>query len=819
MSDSRDGVRGIVIELSRSVVPDSVRRSYALKFGLWFVVLTVVIGAGGLATTGVLADDARADTNQDLVGVTSQTANSLENWNDRNHNLNEIVAGNVDGNNTLVQIEENLRTDSLSAMPPYVTSLHYVDVESNRVLASTTDGNEVGERLENVAGTDASTGQAWATEENLAFDGTRGVSGVYTDEDTTKVAYYRDVDGGGAGEDRVLVLVADLEASSIGLGSDTSASGFVQVVDGSGTVAFDELDGRYGQAYYGGSESPVLQAAMASAAGVNEYAGSPVADQLGTDSYLVVHKQVEGTNWVVLRHENPQEVYGFVSNVQQLGVVGTIVLVVIIGVFATALSLRTSRSIDRLKEKAQRIEEEDLDVDFSTKRIDSVGQLYDAFGEMQASLREQIRRAEDARDDAERLNDHLEQKVESYNEVMQAASEGDLTKRMNPKSEHEAMAELGHEFNEMIADFESAVVELQYFASDVATASERVNENVEEVDTASRRVTEAIQKISDGAEKQHARFQDVSSEVDELSSTIEEIASTSSEVADIAHETAETGREGREAAGEAIESIDAIERGANNAVAEIERLDDEMEKVDELVEVISDLAHQINMMALNANIEASRGGSSSAGDDGFQVVAQEVKELDEEAKEAAEDIEARLERIDEQTERTASQVRAVNEHVSENADSVLAAASALDEVAEYAQETNTGVQEISAATEEQAASTEEVVAMTEGATEISNRTASEAETVAAAAEEQTANLADVSGSADRLSQRASDLWDALAAFEVASDGTEGDAAEDDGEGGDERVAELPSTDGGATDVDFGDDDGDAGDDFEWSVDE
>jgi len=780
MSDSRDGVRGIVIELSRSVVPDSVRRSYALKFGLWFVVLTVVIGAGGLATTGVLADDARADTNQDLVGVTSQTANSLENWNDRNHNLNEIVAGNVDGNNTLVQIEENLRTDSLRAMPPYVTSLHYVDVESNRVLASTTDGNEVGERLENVAGTDASTGQAWATEENLAFDGTRGVSGVYTDEDTTKVAYYRDVDGGGAGEDRVLVLVADLEASSIGLGSDTSASGFVQVVDGSGTVAFDELDGRYGQAYYGGSESPVLQAAMASAAGVNEYAGSPVADQLGTDSYLVVHKQVEGTNWVVLRHENPQEVYGFVSNVQQLGVVGTIVLVVIIGVFATALSLRTSRSIDRLKEKAQRIEEEDLDVDFSTKRIDSVGQLYDAFGEMQASLREQIRRAEDARDDAERLNDHLEQKVESYNEVMQAASEGDLTKRMNPKSEHEAMAELGHEFNEMIADFESAVVELQYFASDVATASERVNENVEEVDTASRRVTEAIQKISDGAEKQHARFQDVSSEVDELSSTIEEIASTSSEVADIAHETAETGREGREAAGEAIESIDAIERGANNAVAEIERLDDEMEKVDELVEVISDLAHQINMMALNANIEASRGDNGGDGEgEGFSVVAGQIKEFAAESKDATDDIEESLEQIRGQADTAVREVRGASERIEANKQSVRDAATALDTVADYAEQTNDGVQEIKSSTNYQARSTEEIVPMVEDAAKVSERTSGESEAVAAAAEEQTASLTEVNDSMSTLAEDAEALKRELGQFRASEFNTASAISNDD----------------------------------------
>lgn len=101
--------------------------------------------------------------------------------------------------------------------------------------------------------------------------------------------------------------------------------------------------------------------------------------------------------------------------------------------------------------------------------------------------------------------------------------------------------------------------------------------------------------------------------------------------------------------------------------------------------------------------------------------------------------------------------------------------------------------------------------MTEGATEISNRTASEAETVAAAAEEQTANLSDVSDSADRLSDRASDLWTALEAFEV-DDAAETDAGDDgDADGGDgEAVAVAGSADGGTA----ADSDGD--DAFEWS---
>ncbi|MFC6952497.1 methyl-accepting chemotaxis protein [Halorubellus litoreus] len=780
--DARSDDGGRLLALSRTIVPERIRRSYALKFGMWFVVLTIIVGVAGLGATSFIADGATGDANQDLLGVTSQTANSIENWNDRNHNLVEIVARNVDENATYTHVERELESESLAAMPAYVTGIHYVDLDAERVLASTTDRNEVGERLASVASsTTPNSRQAWAAESNYAFEGTTGVSDVYTHDDTTKVAYYRRVSNATAADGgRALVVVADLEAADIGIGSDASEDGFVQVVDEDGVVAFDERDRRYGKAYYGGASSAVVETAQSSTAGVNRYSASPAVEYaLSTDEYLVAHERVDGTNWVVLRHENPASVYGFASSVERLGLVGTISLVFVVGVFATTLSLRTSRSIDRLKRKARRVEDGDLDVDFSTARVDSIGQLYGAFDATQRSLREQIRRAEAARDDAEQLNEHLERKVSAYSEVMQATSDGDLTRRMDPESENEAMSTIAEEFNDMMTDFERAVVELQSFASDVAAASDRVNENVDEVDTASRRVTEAIQKISDGAEEQNARFQDVSAEVDELSSTTEEIASTSSEVADLAERTAETGREGREAAEAAIESVEEIEQGASNAVAEIERLDDEMEKVDELVAVISDLAHQTNMLALNANIEASRGGGGDEGGEGFSVVAGQIKEFAAESKEAAADIEASLEQIREQADAAVDEVKGASARIAENEQSVRDAAAALEDVADYAEQTNDGVQEITESTQYQARSTEEIVPMVDDAARISERTSEESETAAAAAEEQTAALTEVSESMSSLAATAEELDQELGRFEASKFERAMPAADDD----------------------------------------
>jgi len=613
--------------------------------------------------------------------------------------------------------------------------------------------------------------------------------------------------------ERSIVLVLDLEALSNSTLPATNDGSYAVVTSEGKTVLSRDTDS-------------ILEPDAVATSGLDlSKSFDRVADENGNETVVGIANV--GTNdWEMTRRTSAQNAFQLQSFVEFgiAGMLGAVALV--LGVVGLTLVRNTVGGITTLSGHARRLREGDLDTAVTVERSDELGELGGAFDEMRESLRDQIAAARAAREEAEErreaadaFSEHLQSKADAYSETMDACADGDLTLRLDGSTESEAMTAVARSFNDMMEDLEATVRATREFAQAVEGESGSVATSTGEVRQASAQVTESVQEISVGTDEQREKLESVSSEMESLATTTEEIAASANEVADTAERSASVGRDGKAAAEDAIEGMRAIEGETEDAVAEIDALETQMREVDKLVEFISDVAHQTNMLALNANIEASRGGSSSAGDDGFQVVAQEVKELAEEAKEAAEDIEARLERIDEQTERTASQVRAVNEHVSENADSVLAASSALDEVAEYAQETNTGVQEISAATEEQAASTEEVVAMTEGATEISNRTASEAETVAAAAEEQTANLADVSGSADRLSQRASDLWDALAAFEVASDGTEGDAAEDDGEGGDERVAELPSTDGGATDVDFGDDDGDAGDDFEWSVDE
>jgi len=757
----------------RRIVPRAIRRSYALKFAIVLLVLGVAVGAIGVVATDQVQTEVESIVHDDHAEAAVQQAQAIENWNSNNEDSVEAMArssaiesGDEEAIRSYLE-DEITERHGLTQVGQTNPQLHYINVETGEVEASTKGDPGTGESVTSLEG-------AW-------FEDLDDV-----DETETTDAYRSDIPGGaelrvgyvteeGALQDGY-VLAYTVPVSDYNM---DAGGGAATIVDENETILFASPSSLREEAYdeeltplYEAQEREGRSAAATDVDEANGVLTSSSSTQIGEgDSYVVGTAPVGGTDWVAMTHTSSDNAYGFVQDIQQDGIYATLGIVLLVVVIGATLGFNTSRSIDRLTGKAEQMEAGDLDVDLDSPRIDSIGQLYDGFDNMRGSLKTRITEAQGAREEAERaraetqaINTHLETKADEYREVMQVCAGGDLTARMETESENEAMAAIAEEFNEMVAELEATTGHVKRFAGEVATASEQVTASSEEVRSASEQVTESVQEISDGAERQNESLQAINHEMSGLSTTTEEIAASSNQVADIAEQTAQTGKQGREAAQDAIEGMNEIEDESAAAVADIEALEAEMEQIDELIEFIGEVAKETNMLALNANIEASR---SNAGDDGFSVVAGEVKDLAEETKAAAEDIEQRLEAIQTRTAETASSVTATSERVESNREAIEAAVAALDEIADYAEETNVGVQEISAATEEQAASTQEVVAMADEAATISEETTAESENVAAAAEEQTTALTEVSQSASDLANQAAQLSETLDRFDTA----------------------------------------------------
>ncbi|WP_175454413.1 methyl-accepting chemotaxis protein [Halopelagius longus] len=640
----------------------------------------------------------------------------------------------------------------IDSIPDDVYSVHYVEAETNTVLAST-NTSTLGETY---TGKEA----AWAADERNLTDGDDVYrSDIYMVGDRPTISWVSPVNGH---DDYLVVINADVSKISSQL--DTSVNGgFSMVVDtGDGEVMMDER----GEAI---NEKYVLADAAAQAAGQSGMIEMAPVEGLIDEPSLLGYAPVERTDWSVAVHAPKSEAYVLATSVGKdfLLLLGTALAgLAFLGV---TVGRSTVSSLKDLRSKAKELEAGNLEVEIESSREDEIGQLYGAFGSMRDTVRERI-------EDSRRTTEHLERQAADYSAVMSACADGDLTRRLDPDDENEAMRDIAMSFNGMMDELEATVVRIRSFADEVAAASEQVTSSTEEIQQASEQVSGAVQEISDGAARQNEHLETVNDEMTSMSATIEEVTSSASEVATTAEGAVERGKDARDYAQDAIEEMNVIETRTERRVDEVESLETEIKQISEIVEMIDSIAEQTNLLALNASIEAARAGEAG---EGFAVVADEIKTLATEASEATDQIDSLISDAVASTEQAATDMHDTGEDVSNSVDVVEQALEAVEEVVVAFEETNRGIQEIDDTTEEQARTTEQVVSMVEDVAGVSAQTTAEAQNVSAASEEQTSSLTEVSTSVQSLADRAERLHSLLEQFEVQAGDSPPTATPDD----------------------------------------
>lgn len=382
------------------------------------------------------------------------------------------------------------------------------------------------------------------------------------------------------------------------------------------------------------------------------------------------------------------------------------------------------------------------------------------------SIEEAKAKAEERRHEVEELRDALEARAEEYRTTMEAAANGDLTARLDPCDQSEAMAKVAIAFNDTMDAVEDTVDDAKSFATAVQDEASATVQRVQDAQTEAEEVADTIESIADQAAAQRDDLSQAAQEMNTLSATIEEVASSASNVAETADETAAVAAEGTDAVEETVDRTDAMQVAVSDTVDTVAVVDEEMQEIESTVEMIGEIAEQTDMLALNAAIEAARAGDDAGdgGSDGFAVVAEEVKQLAGEAQDAATSIETRIEAVRNKTNDAVAVAENAATEAQEATEVVSAAGDKFHTVTNHVEETTNGVTEISHATDDQAASTEETVSIVEDALATSEHTADTAVTAAEASAEQATVMGDVVAEAESLVKRASDLEDALNEF-------------------------------------------------------
>ena len=513
------------------VVPDFVRRRYTLKFALILAVMGVTIGVIGATATGTVADQVEQNVEEEYRNLASQQANAIETWIERNSisvklaSKNRILSATDPGSR--FDIRQDLATTAGNVYGAHAIYLVNGTAPDHRVVASPqiTFDREL---------TDASRDWVQSSPiDSLAVMDVH-VTDVHRVSGTPVVAFISPVVDH---SNRYLVMEYAVEDLATLLDTDSEAR-FTQVVSDDGVVQVarddDQILGQYG-------DSEAMQPVRLAPAllDTDQRAGvipdMEPQDGVLSEPYSVGYAPISvrnvPLNWTVLIHEPRSNVFGFVWTISRWGRFATAAGVLLVVALGAAIGYNTTRDINRLREWARQMREGDLETTVTTTRIDAIGELYDGFENMRSSLSEQITTAERARKEAEvsraeamAMNEYLQEKAEEYSVIMRQCADGDLTRRLDPDGENDAMDQIATDFNEMIAELEATTDQLKRFAVRVEDTGEVLQASSDSVRVASGHVADSVQRIADDADEQKERLQEVSREIDDLAATFDQWA-------------------------------------------------------------------------------------------------------------------------------------------------------------------------------------------------------------------------------------------------------------------------------------------------------
>ncbi|HXS20193.1 MAG TPA: methyl-accepting chemotaxis protein [Steroidobacteraceae bacterium] len=285
--------------------------------------------------------------------------------------------------------------------------------------------------------------------------------------------------------------------------------------------------------------------------------------------------------------------------------------------------------------------------------------------------------------------------VEETRDVINAASQGDLTRRLDSRIDSPELRAMAEGINSLLESMAGIVRGIK------STATE-VNRSAEEISAGNT-------NLSRRTEEQSASLEETASSMEEMTTTVKQNADNAAQASQLA-----------------LAARDQAERGGvvvNQAVAAMSDIKQSSKRIADIIGVIDEIAFQTNLLALNAAVEAARAGEQGRG---FAVVASEVRSLAGRSATAAKEIKGLIQDSVRKVEDGSSRVTQSGHTLEEIVASVKKVSDIVAEIAAASREQSAGIEQVNRAVMQMDALTQQNAALVEEATAAAQSMAGEA---------------------------------------------------------------------------------------------